>query len=181
MRYPRVTPLLAAALMLAACDQGPTQPSSSAILDSVDPSAVSFNATIGLPGLPFQNDAAPHAPADAKAPGAPFPDSLKLTAAEKAAIRTLVSSYATANATDLASLAAIHAQVQAAINAGDTRTQIHALVATAAPILARLQAAAKALRAAINGVLTPAQQAWIAAHMPSGPPPGWQPPVPHGP
>src|ERR1019366_8914541 len=115
MTYSRVTSLLAAVLVLAACEHGPTHPSSSAILDSVDPSAVSFNATIGLPGLPFQNDAAPHAPADAKAPGAPFPDSLKLTAAEKAAIRTLVSSYATANSTDLASLAAIHAQVQAAI------------------------------------------------------------------
>jgi hypothetical protein len=181
MTYSRVTSLLAAALVLAACEHGPTQPSSSALLDSIDPTAVSFNATIGLPGQPFENDAAPHAPADAKAPGAPFPDSLKLTAAEKAAIQTLVSAYATANAADLTALQAIHAQAAAAMKAGDTHAQIQAIVAKAAPILALVKAAADALHTAIYGVLTPAQQAWIAAHRPSGPPPGWQGPVPHGP
>jgi Spy/CpxP family protein refolding chaperone len=181
MSISRFTSLLAAALIVAACDRGPTQPSSTALLDSLDPSAVSFNATIGLPGQPFQDDNVQHAPANAKAPGAPFPDSLKLTAAQKAAIQALVNAYATASAADLAALNAIHAQLAAAIKAGDTKAQVQAIVATAAPILARLQAAATDLRSAIDGVLTPAQKAWISSHMPSGPPPGWQPPLPHGP
>ena len=181
MTYSRVTSLVAAALVLVACEHGPTQPSSSALLDSLDPVALSFNATIGLPGQPFENDAAPHAPANAKTPGAPFPDSLKLTAAEKTAIQALVSTYATANAADLAALEAIHAQAVAAMKASDPKAQVQAIVAKAAPILARLKTAAEALHAAINAVLTPAQLAWISAHMPKGPPPGWQRPLPKGP
>jgi LTXXQ motif family protein len=181
MTYSRVTSLVAAALVLAACEHGPTQPSSSALLDSVDPTALSFNATIGLPGQPFQDETAPHAPANAKAPGAPFPDSLKLTAAEKTAIQALVSAYATANAADLAALEAIHAQAVAAMKAGDTKAQVQAIVAKAAPTLARVKAAAEALHTAIKAVLTPAQQSWISAHMPKGPPPGWQRPLPKGP
>jgi Spy/CpxP family protein refolding chaperone len=181
MTFPRVTPLLAAVLLVAACERGPTQPSSSALLDSLDPAALSFDATLGLPGQPFQDDNAPHASAAAKGPGAPFPDSLRLTAAQKTAIDALVNAWATANKADMDALKAIHDQVQAAIKAGDTRAQVEAIAKSAAPILARMQAASKTLHDAIFALLTPAQQAWIAAHRPSGPPPGFMPPVPHGP
>lgn len=181
MTFPRVTPMLAAVLLIAACDRGPTQPASNSVLDSLDPAALSFNATLGLPGQPFQDDNAPHASGDARGPGAPFPDSLKLTAAQKTAIEALVNAYATATKADMDALKAIHDSVQAAIKAGDTRAQVEAIAKTAAPILERMHAASRALHDAIFALLTPAQQAWITAHKPAGPPPGFRPPVPHGP
>jgi Spy/CpxP family protein refolding chaperone len=181
MTFKWVTPMLAAVLLFAACDRGPTQPADTTLLDSLDPAALSFNATLGLPGQPFQDDNAMHASGDAKGPGAPFPDSLKLTASQKTAIEALVNAYAAASKADMAALKAIHDSVQAAINAGDTKAQVEAIARTAAPILERMRAASKALHDAIFALLTPAQQAWITAHKPAGPPPGFHPPVPHGP
>ncbi len=174
----RATTLLAVALLLVSCDRGPTQPSSSALLDSLDAAALTFNASLGLPGAPFQDASAQHAPGDAKGPGAAFPDSIRLTDAQHAAIDALVNAYATANAADIAALQAIHAQMEAAMKAGDTKAQVEAIAKTAAPILARQMAASVALHDAIFKLLTPLQQSWIGSHMPKGPPPGWQPPVP---
>jgi len=178
MTTSRVASLLAVALLLVSCEHGPTQPASTDTLDSLDVAAISFNASLGLPGDPFQSATAQHAPPDAKDPGAAFPDSIRLTAAQKTAIQALVDAYATANAADITALQAIHAQVEAAMKAGATKAQIDAIVATAAPILARQMAASIALHAAIFAQLTPLQQIWINQHLPMGPPPGWQPPAP---
>jgi hypothetical protein len=181
MTHIRIAPLVAGVLLLAACERNPTQPATSDLVASLDPVALSFSATNGLPGQPFQAAAGQGSPANAKGPGAPFPDSIALSAAQKTAIQALIVGFVTANASDLAALQAIHAQVMAAVKAGDTRAQVQAILQTAAPTLASLHAAADALHAAISAVLTPAQMAWIAAHTPAGPPPGWQPPFPPGP
>jgi LTXXQ motif family protein len=178
MTISRVASLFAVALLLVSCEHGPTQPASTNTLDSIDAAALSFNASLGLPGQPFQDATAQHAPADAKDPGAAFPDSIRLTAAQKTAIQSLVDAYAAANATDLAALQAIHAQMDAAMKAGATKAQLDAIMATAAPILARQMAASKALHDSIFALLTPLQQIWIGQHLPKGPPPGWQPPGP---
>lgn len=178
MTNSRVTSLFAVALLLVACDRGPTQPASTPLLDALDVAALTFNASLGLPGAPFQDASAQHAPGDSKAPGAAFPDSIRLTSAQQTAIDALVNAYAAANAADIAALQAIHSQMDAAMKAGDTKAQVEAIAATAAPILARQMAASKALHDAIFALLTPLQQSWIGSHMPKGPPPGWQPPAP---
>jgi hypothetical protein len=181
MTHLRVASIAAGVLLLASCERTPTQPATSDLVASIDPLALSFSATNGLPGAPFQAAAGQGSPANAKGPGAPFPDSIALSAAQKTAIQTLTIAFVTTNASDLAALQAIHAQAMAAVKAGDTRAQVQAILQTAAPTLASLHAAADALHAAISAVLTPAQLAWISAHAPVGPPNGWQPPVPPGP
>ena len=179
MTTSRVVSMIGAALVLASCERGPTQAASTDNLDSIDAVALSFSASLGLPGQPFQDATAQHAPGDAKTPGAAFPDSIRLTAAQKTAIQGLVDAYAAANASDLAALQSIHAQLDAAMKAGATKAQLDAIMTTAAPILARQMIASKALHDAIFALLTPLQQIWVGQHMPKGPPPGWQPPAPH--
>jgi hypothetical protein len=181
MTTSRVASVFAAALLLVSCERGPTQAASTDSLDSIDAAALSFNASLGLPGQPFQDASAQHASAASKDPGAAFPDSIRLTAGQKTAIQALVDAYATTNSADLTALQALHAQMEAAVKAGATKAQLDAIMASAAPILARQMAASKALHDSIFALLTPLQQIWIGQHLPKGPPPGWQPPAPHQP
>jgi len=171
MHLSRLAPLVAGALLLAACERAtaPTQATLNADVLAVDPVALEFNATNGLPGAPF-HIAGPGSRADAKGPAAPFPDSLKLTPAQQAQIQALRDAFEAANKADLDALKAIHDAAVTAIKAGKTRDEVRAILETAKPILERLAANLAALRAAIGAVLTPEQQAWIAAHRPSGPP-----------
>jgi Spy/CpxP family protein refolding chaperone len=107
--------------------------------------------------------------------GAQLPDSLKLSAEQKAAIAALHEAFKVATAADVAALRAIEQEARAAKAAGKSREEIHAILARGAPILERLNAAFAALQAAIWQVYTPAQRAWIESHRPkpcgpSGPP-----------
>jgi Spy/CpxP family protein refolding chaperone len=170
MTLQRLAAVAATTLVLAACDKSPTQPSLTAQLDQVDPYVLTFSATNGLPSGPFHIPG-PGSLGNARGPGAPFPDSLKLTAAQQAAIQALRDAFATAHAADLAKLQAIHDQARAAIQAGKPRAEVRAIIETARPVLESLKGAFDALRTAIEAVLTPAQKAWIAAHRPDGPPP----------
>jgi len=185
MLVTRFRAALAGALLLAACDRSPTEPlEDQALLDSVDPVVLTFAATQGLPGAPFVADGGPPmirgpmtpmmtgfaGTAARHGPGAPFPDSLRLTEAQRTAIKALVDAFHTANAADLAALRAIHQQVRDAIQAGKSREEVRAIAQTARPILERLHAAREALHDAIWAVLTPAQRAWIESHRPARPP-----------
>ena len=170
MTLQRLASVAATALMLAACDKAPTQPSLTAELDQVDPYVLTFSATNGLPSGPFHMPG-PGSLGNARGPGAPFPDSLKLTQAQQDAIKALRDAFATAHATDLARLQAIHDQARAAMQAGKTRAEVRAILQAARPVLEGLKGAFDALHTAIEAVLTPAQKAWIAAHRPDGPPP----------
>jgi Spy/CpxP family protein refolding chaperone len=161
---------LAGVLLVAACDTSPTEPSLLAQLNLVDPYFLTFNATDGLPASPFHAQG-PGSRPDARGPGMPFPDSLKLTDAQKAKIQALRDAFDAAHAADLAALKAIHEQAREAIKAGKPREEVRAILATARPILERLKPDFDALRKAIENVLTAAQKAWIAAHRPDGPPP----------
>lgn len=166
----RLAPLAAAAAILAACDRGPTEPTLTAQLDLVDPYVLTFNASDGLPGLPFHGPG-PGSRPDARGPGAPFPDSLKLTDAQHTAIQALRDAFDAAHKADLDALKAIHDQARAAMQAGKTHAEVRAILETAKPVLERLHAAFDALHASIYALLTPAQKAWIDAHKPAGPPP----------
>ena len=170
MKLSRLFPLVAGAVLLAACDRSPTQPTLAAELSLVDPYVLTFSASNGLPAEPF-HVGGPGSRPDARGPGAPFPDDLKLTDAQKTAIQAARNAFQTANAADLAALEAIHQEARAAMQAGKTRAEVRAIIEKAKPILGRLKGGFDALHAAIEAVLTPAQKAWIAAHKPEGPPP----------
>jgi Spy/CpxP family protein refolding chaperone len=170
MRFARYTPLIAGVLMVAACDRAPTQANDSlSALLAADPAALSFGATNGLPGGPFHIPG-PGSRGDARGPGIPFPDSLKLTAAQQAQIQTLRDAFETANKADLDALKAIHDQAETAMKAHKSRDEVRAILETAKPILGRLAPKFDALHVAIEAVLTANQKAWIASHKPNGPP-----------
>jgi Spy/CpxP family protein refolding chaperone len=170
MRPSRLLTVAASALLVVvACDRAPTQPASEAQLDSVDAAVLTFNSTDGLPGAPFHGPG-PGSRGDARGPGAPFPDSLKLTTAQQAQIQALRDAFDAANKADLDALKAVHDQAHAAMKAGKTRDEVKAILATAQPILDRLKPKYDALRTATQNVLTAAQKAWIASHKPTGMP-----------
>jgi Spy/CpxP family protein refolding chaperone len=113
---------------------------------------------------------APAAAADGRGPGATFPDSIKLTDAQKTQIQALVSAFTTANAADLAAMKAAHQAARAAHQAGKPREEVKAILDGAKAAAGRVHTAADALHAAIAAVLTPLQRAWLDAHRPDHPP-----------
>ncbi|HLA89410.1 MAG TPA: Spy/CpxP family protein refolding chaperone [Gemmatimonadaceae bacterium] len=171
MKLLRLTPFLAGALFLAACNREPTEPTLEAQLDLVDPYVLTFNATSGLPGEPFHAEGRPPSPHGGMGPGGRFPDSLRLTDAQKTAIQAAIAAFQTSHKADLDALQAIHQEARAAIQAGKTRAEVKAILEKAKPILERMRAAWDALHTAINNILTPAQRAWIESHKPDRPPP----------
>jgi Spy/CpxP family protein refolding chaperone len=111
----------------------------------------------------------PAASIDAAGLGASLlPDALKLTAEQKAAIAALHDAFMKANAADIAALQAIEQEARAAVKAGKSRDEIRAILAKAAPIRERLDAAFRKLQADIWAVYTPEQRAWIEAHRAKG-------------
>lgn len=104
-----------------------------------------------------------------------FPDELRLTTEQKAAIAGLHEAFKASTAADVAELRAIEAEARAAANAGASRDDIRAILARGGPILARLGAAFAALQDAILEIYTPEQRAWIAAHRPKPCGPGGPP------
>jgi Spy/CpxP family protein refolding chaperone len=181
MKLLRWSPILASAAVLYACSE-PTSPNVNDQIAAMDPVVVAFAATQGLPGgpigerngppfmggMPFAG--APASAADGRGPGAAFPDSIKLSDAQKAQIAALVAAFTAANAADLAAMKAAHEAARAAHQAGKSREEIKAILDGAKPAAERVRSAAEALRTGIQNVLTPAQRAWLDAHRPDRPP-----------
>ena len=150
---PRLLPFFGALLLLAACGGDPVQPSSQPPVEEVN--------------LVPEYAISPTIPMDAAGIGASLlPDKIKLSAEQKAAIARLHQEFMSVNAADLAALRAIELHVRAAIRAHKSRREVLAILATAAPILQRLDAAFAKLQAHIWAVYTPEQQAWIEANRP---------------
>jgi Spy/CpxP family protein refolding chaperone len=93
-----------------------------------------------------------------------LPENLKLTAAQEAAVKTLVDQFLAATAADRAALMAILTEAHDAREAGKSRSEVQAILAKADPIRQRMAAAESALGLAIQGVLTAEQKAWLAAN-----------------
>lgn len=91
-----------------------------------------------------------------------LPDSLRLSADQKAMITALHDAYKAANKADFDALKAIEAELKAARKAGKPRADIDAILKKAEPIVARLRAAFAKLQVEIKKLYTPAQLAWIA-------------------
>lgn len=152
----RIAALFAAVAFASACDNAATGPNAareSALLQ-FDAQATMDSATL-----------VPRGPAyDTEGP----PDSLKLTDAQKAAIKALHDAFAAAHKTQFDQLKAIRDEARAAIQAGKTREEVRAILEKSRVIMESMKADFEALRAAIAAVLTPAQQAWAAAHRRQG-------------
>jgi Spy/CpxP family protein refolding chaperone len=160
----RIATLVAAAAFMAACDNAATAPNADdAALLQFDAQATIDSASL-VPRGPAYDRAGP-------------PDSLKLTDAQRAAIKALHDAFLAAHQAQFDQLKAIHDEARAAIEAGKTREEVRAILAKARPIMEAMKADFEALRAAIAAILTPAQQAWAAAHRRQGGGPMGGPPI----
>ncbi len=148
---------------LGACSTDPVAPSDQALLedtiDLVPDYAISSAAVVDGAGVG----------------GAHLPDSLKLTADQKAAIAALHEAFMQENAEEVAALRAIEQQIRDLRRSGGSREEIRALFEDAKEILDSLADEFAALQEAIWAIYTPAQRAWIEAHRPkvcgpNGPP-----------
>ena len=154
MRLGKITLMFASVVALAACG---TETSVAPIDDSTSASVIEL-----MPD--FADVSSATTMNSAGIGGSGFPDSLKLTTEQKAAISALEDAFKTANAADFAALKAIQAEARAARDARKSRAEIEAIIKKAKPIRARLDVAFAALRAAVRAIYTPAQRAWLDAN-----------------
>jgi Spy/CpxP family protein refolding chaperone len=89
----------------------------------------------------------------------PTPRPCALTDAQRTEISALRAAFEESNAADIALLRSVHQRAQAARDAGASREAIVAILAEGREAVERLRAARTALHAAMQAVLTPAQQA----------------------
>jgi Spy/CpxP family protein refolding chaperone len=82
-----------------------------------------------------------------------------LTDAQKAQIRSLEQAFQAANKADLDAVKAVLEQARAAAQAGKSKAEVEAIIATAKPAMDRLNAARAALKSQIQAILTPEQKA----------------------
>ncbi|MGQ0647281.1 MAG: Spy/CpxP family protein refolding chaperone [Gemmatimonadaceae bacterium] len=97
-----------------------------------------------------------------------LPDSLKLTAEQKAQIDALHEAFRASVKADLDAVKAIEAEARAARKADKPRAEVEAILAKAKPIMERIRAAFAKLQADIWKLYTPAQQNWIKARGENG-------------
>lgn len=144
------------ALSMAACQQDATAPADSTYLleDAAD---MGYSASfVGDPSKNFLGNLYGR-----------LPDNLKLSAAQEAQIKALVSAFETATKADHDALAAIQRAAKAAAAAGKTPAEVQAILDTGKAIRDRLAAAEAKLQADINAVLTAEQKAWLESHKPT--------------
>jgi Spy/CpxP family protein refolding chaperone len=89
----------------------------------------------------------------------PPPRPCALTDAQRTEISALRAAFEESNASDIALLRSVHQRAQAAREAGASREAVIAILAEGREAVERLRAARMALHAAVQAVLTPAQQA----------------------
>jgi Spy/CpxP family protein refolding chaperone len=142
--------LAVAAIFIAACDNAATAPKADESALLVFDQAASMDSASGVPRGPFMDRE--------------LPDSIKLTDAQKAAIKALHDAYAAAHKAQFDQLKAIHDEARAAMKAGKTRDEVKAILDKGKVIMDGMKADFDALQAKVQAILTPAQKAWFAAH-----------------
>ena len=150
--------VLAAAFAISACSSDSTAPTN---FDLATFEAGAFGTALTIAG---GYDADTYK--DRLANG--LPDSLALSDAQKAQIKSLVDAFVTATKADRDALAAIMKEAREAVAAGKTKTEVQAILEKGRPIRERLAAAEAALKKAIDAVLTADQRAWLSSHRPGG-------------
>jgi Spy/CpxP family protein refolding chaperone len=146
----RIALVTLAALSLSACSKEATAPDAPSLLIEAAGTGTALTLAGGYDAGTYQTRLANG-----------LPDSLKLSADQQAAIRALISAFETATKADRDSLQAILRRAREAGRAGAAT-----ILASGAPVIARLQAAEAKLKADIDAVLTAEQKAWLASHTP---------------
>lgn len=151
---------MATTLVLAACSDGPTNPSDDASED--DYALVMF----GGAGASLESSLGPQGsrPFDGRTAAMMFPPALRLTDEQRTEIQGLRAAFRTEHQADLDALRAIFEEARAAREDGATREEVHAILEEGRDIAASLQDDVEELHQAILGVLTDAQRAWLASH-----------------
>ena len=171
-RILRLTLAAAGALTFAACSRDAAAPASTDDVSALLGSDLAVLGSFGAGTWAAGGDAAAAA-GPAAGPGhvgmllRALPPELRLTDAQLAQIRSLVDAFNQANHGDREALGAIRHQAEEARRAGKTRAEIEQILAAARPIVERIAAAEATLARQIQGVLTDAQRAWLAAHTPA--------------
>lgn len=98
--------------------------------------------------------------------GARLPDSLQLTADQKAAIAELHDAFKKAHQDEVETLRNIEKQIHDIRRNGGSREQVQALIEQARPILQGLADDFAKLQEAVWAIYTPEQRAWIESHKP---------------
>ncbi len=142
--FRKLLPALAVTLMLAACDNAPTE-SASASEPTLE--AVLETAGAGASAANFLHRA---------------PEELRLTAQQQDAIRRINTEFRRANQADLEALTAITREAIAARRAGATPDEVRAILERSRATRERMAPAFVALARSLNAVLTDAQRAWLA-------------------
>lgn len=152
----RIATLIAVAALASACDNAATGPNTAreAALLQFDAQATMDSATLVPRGPAYENEGPPEV--------------LKLTDAQKAAIKALHDAFFAAHKPQFDQLKAIREEARAAIQTGKTREQVRAILEKGRPIMESMKADFEALRAAVAAVLTPEQQVWAATHRRQG-------------
>lgn len=109
-------------------------------------------------------------PTDGRTAGfARLPDSLKITATQAAAIKTLRDQFRQTHQEQLVALRAVFVQAREARRGGATREEVRAILLEARPITEALREPTRRLHIAIFAVLTPAQRNWLITNRPRPP------------
>ena len=154
-------PALAAALVLAACGESPTE--STTLTD--DFALVMFGEEgAALDGTMGTQDGVPF---DGRTRRPVFPDSLRLTDAQRAEMLALRMAFRAENEAQLDSLRDIFREARLARLEGATRAEVRAILETGRPLAEALRPKVRALHEALQAVLTDAQRAWLAANRPA--------------
>jgi Spy/CpxP family protein refolding chaperone len=142
----RILPLLFAALVIAACDRGPTEsapvdaPSFEVVLESMGEGA---SAAMLLDRAPAE---------------------LRLTAAQREAIRALNTEFQRAHRADVEALRTTTRLAMQARRDGKSPEEVRAILEASRPVRERLGVAFAELHRAVQAVLTDAQRAWLREH-----------------
>jgi Spy/CpxP family protein refolding chaperone len=164
-----LTPTLAAALLVAACDSGPTSPPSAAALS--DDYALTMFGEIGTALEGTMGTQPTFRPFDGRSAFRHFPDSIALTDEQRAEMLALRQAFRAEYEDELNALRAIFLEARAARLNGATREEVRAILEQGREIAEVLRPALAALHEALWEVLTPEQQAWLIAHRPNRFPP----------
>jgi hypothetical protein len=151
---------MAAALVLAACSDGGTDPDSLASED--DYALVMF----GDAGSALENTLGPQGARafDGRTGVRHLPDSIALTAEQRAAIAALREAFRAEHQADLDALRDIFERAHDARAAGASREEVRAILQEGRALAQALHEAVEALHAAIRDVFTDEQLAWLDAH-----------------
>jgi len=142
--FRRLLPVAAVALVLAACDNAPTE-NASALEPTLE--AVLETSGVGTSAANFLQRA---------------PAELQLSAEQREAIRRINMEFARANKADLDALTAITREAITARRNGATPEAIRAILERSRSTRERLAPAFAGLARSLNAVLTDAQRAWLA-------------------